>query len=77
MIIPMVTRSYVWRQISAAASATLAQFAFEQYARYIKSPSWPVIPLILQVRTVINFIATATQRMDVFPCSKDALLKRN
>lgn len=47
----------VWPWTGPAASATLApylvgivvQFAFEQYARYWKSPSWPVIPIIFQV----------------------------
>ncbi|KAM0982415.1 hypothetical protein PS2_015081 [Malus domestica] len=57
LIIPMVTMGYVWPWTGPAASATLApylvgivvQFAFEQYARYKKSPSWPVIPVIFQV----------------------------
>ncbi|XP_057466425.1 uncharacterized protein LOC130755873 isoform X1 [Actinidia eriantha] len=57
LIIPMVTMGFVWPWTGPAASATLApylvgivvQFAFEQYARYIKSPSWPVIPIIFQV----------------------------
>jgi hypothetical protein len=48
----------VWPWTGPAASATLApylvgivvQFAFEQYARYRKSPSWTAIPLIFQVR---------------------------
>lgn len=57
LIIPMVTMGLVWPWTGPAASATLApylvgivvQFAFEQYARYIKSPSWPVIPVVFQV----------------------------
>ncbi|GMI71487.1 hypothetical protein like AT5G63040 [Hibiscus trionum] len=57
LIIPMVTMGLVWPWTGPAASATLApylvgivvQFAFEQYARYKKSPSWPVIPIIFQV----------------------------
>ncbi|OAY47806.1 uncharacterized protein LOC110617173 isoform X1 [Manihot esculenta] len=57
LIIPMVTMGLVWPWTGPAASATLApylvgivvQFAFEQYARYRKSPSWPVIPIIFQV----------------------------
>ncbi|KAF4362720.1 hypothetical protein G4B88_018338 [Cannabis sativa] len=57
LIIPMVTMGFVWPWTGPAASATLApylvgivvQFAFEQYARYKKSPSWPVIPIIFQV----------------------------
>ena len=60
LIIPMVTMGLVWPWTGPAASATLApylvgivvQFAFEQYARYIKSPSWPVIPVVFQVRTL-------------------------
>ncbi|XP_038709371.1 uncharacterized protein LOC120004170 isoform X2 [Tripterygium wilfordii] len=57
LIIPMGTMGLVWPWTGPAASATLApylvgivvQFAFEQYARYWKSPSWPVIPVIFQV----------------------------
>ncbi|KAK4257048.1 hypothetical protein QN277_006691 [Acacia crassicarpa] len=57
LIIPMVTMGLVWPWTGPAASATLApylvgivvQFAFEQYARYRKSPSWPAIPFIFQV----------------------------
>ncbi|KAF5732163.1 hypothetical protein HS088_TW18G00853 [Tripterygium wilfordii] len=57
LIIPMVTMGLVWPWTGPAASATLApylvgiviQFAFEQYARYWKSPSSPVIPVIFQV----------------------------
>ncbi|OIW15401.1 hypothetical protein TanjilG_15784 [Lupinus angustifolius] len=57
LIIPMVTMGLVWPWTGPAASATLApylvgivvQFAFEQYARYRKSPSWPATPLIFQV----------------------------
>ncbi|KAG5571381.1 hypothetical protein H5410_061147 [Solanum commersonii] len=57
LIIPMVTMGFVWPWTGPAASATLApyligivvQFAFEQYARYIDSPSWSVIPIIFQV----------------------------
>lgn len=63
LIIPMVTMGLVWPWTGPAASATLApylvgivvQFAFEQYARHTKSPSWPVIPIIFQVRTVYFF----------------------
>lgn len=63
LIIPMVTMGYVWPWTGPAASATLApylvgivvQFAFEQYARYKKSPSWPAIPVIFQVRPIIFF----------------------
>ncbi|XP_071689567.1 uncharacterized protein [Rutidosis leptorrhynchoides] len=57
LVIPMVTMGLVWPWTGPAASATLApylvgivvQFAFEQYAKYIKSPSWPLIPVIFQV----------------------------
>ncbi|KAH7856895.1 hypothetical protein Vadar_006659 [Vaccinium darrowii] len=57
IIVPMVTMGFVWPWTGPAASATLApylvgivvQFAFEQYARYTKSPSWPVIPIIFKV----------------------------
>ncbi|KAJ4959717.1 hypothetical protein NE237_019627 [Protea cynaroides] len=57
LIIPMVTMGLVWPWTGPAASATLApylvgivvQFAFEQYARYRKSPSWSAIPIIFQV----------------------------
>ncbi|XP_050222001.1 uncharacterized protein LOC126672114 [Mercurialis annua] len=57
LMIPLVTMGLVWPWTGPAASATLApylvgivvQFAFEQYARYRKSPSWPVIPIIFQV----------------------------
>ncbi|KAI3464113.1 hypothetical protein Pfo_020776 [Paulownia fortunei] len=57
LIIPMVTMGFVWPWTGPAASAALApylvgivvQFAFEQYARYISSPSWPAIPIIFQV----------------------------
>ncbi|KAJ1688480.1 hypothetical protein LUZ63_019870 [Rhynchospora breviuscula] len=57
LIIPLVTMGLVWPWTGPAASATLApylvglvvQFAFEQYARRKKSPSWPVIPVIFQV----------------------------
>ncbi|KAL3352229.1 hypothetical protein AABB24_020341 [Solanum stoloniferum] len=57
LIIPMVTMGLVWPWTGPAASATLApylvgivvQFAFEQYARYIDSPSWSVIPIVFQV----------------------------
>lgn len=59
LIIPMVTMGLVWPWTGPAASATLApylvgivvQFAFEQYARYRKSPSWPLIPIIFQVQS--------------------------
>ncbi|XWS50933.1 hypothetical protein CRYUN_Cryun12cG0133500 [Craigia yunnanensis] len=30
-------------------SLIIPTFAFEQYARYLKSPSWPVIPIIFQI----------------------------
>ncbi|KAJ3704477.1 hypothetical protein LUZ61_008182 [Rhynchospora tenuis] len=57
LIIPLVTMGLVWPWTGPAASATLApylvglvvQFAFEQYARRKKLPSWPVIPIIFQV----------------------------
>ncbi|CAL4954910.1 unnamed protein product [Urochloa decumbens] len=57
LIIPLLTMGMVWPWTGPAASATLApylvglvvQFAFEQYARYRKSPSWPVIPIIFKV----------------------------
>nr|GMD34561.1 Telomere length regulator taz1 like [Ipomoea batatas] len=57
LTIPMVTMGFVWPWTGPAASATLApylvgivvQFAFEQYARYVKSPSRPVIPVVFQV----------------------------
>lgn len=57
LVIPLVTMGMVWPWTGPAASATLApylvglvvQFAFEQYARYQKSPAWPVIPVIFQV----------------------------
>jgi len=60
LVIPMVTMGFVWPWTGPAASATLApylvgivvQFAFEQYARYRKSPSRSAIPLIFQVRTI-------------------------
>ncbi|KAI5407119.1 hypothetical protein KIW84_053393 [Lathyrus oleraceus] len=53
----MVTMGLVWPWTGPAASATLApylvgivvQFAFEQYAKYRKSPSWSAIPLLFQV----------------------------
>ena len=61
LIIPMVTMGLVWPWTGPAASATLApylvgivvQFAFEQYARRKKSCSWPVIPIVFQVRIFI------------------------
>ncbi|CAM8916045.1 unnamed protein product [Rhodiola kirilowii] len=57
LIIPMVTMGVVWPWTGPAASATLApylvgivvQFSFEQYARYINSPSWPIIPIVFQI----------------------------
>ncbi|CAI9773789.1 unnamed protein product [Fraxinus pennsylvanica] len=57
LTIPMVTMGFVWPWTGPAASATLApylvglvvQFAFEQYARHIMSPSGPAIPIIFQV----------------------------
>lgn len=63
LIIPLVTMGLVWPWTGPAASATLApylvgivvQFAFEQYARYLKSPSWPVIPIIFQVSAVMIY----------------------
>lgn len=62
LMIPMVTMGLVWPWTGPAASATLApylvgivvQFAFEQYARYRKSPSWSAIPFIFQVRTALD-----------------------
>lgn len=64
LIIPMVTMGLVWPWTGPAASATLApylvgiivQFAFEQYARYKKSPSWPVIPIIFQVKPILSLV---------------------
>lgn len=60
LVIPMVTMGLVWPWTGPAASATLApylvgivvQFAFEQYAKYRKSPSWSAIPLLFQVRKI-------------------------
>ncbi|XP_031374677.1 uncharacterized protein LOC116189244 isoform X2 [Punica granatum] len=57
LIIPMVTMGFVWPWTGPAASAALApylvgivvQFAFEQCARYKKSPSLAVIPIVFQV----------------------------
>lgn len=57
LVIPLVTMGFVWPWTGPAASATLApylvgivvQYAFEQYARYSRSPSWPVIHIIFQV----------------------------
>ncbi|VFQ95631.1 unnamed protein product [Cuscuta campestris] len=57
LTIPMVTMGFVWPWTGPAASATLApylvgivvQFAFEQYARRVESPSWPVIPVVFQI----------------------------
>ncbi|KAM0932845.1 hypothetical protein DsansV1_C38g0233261 [Dioscorea sansibarensis] len=57
LIIPLVTMGMVWPWTGPAASATLApylvglvvQFAFEQYARFWRSPAWSVIPVIFQV----------------------------
>lgn len=62
LVIPMVTMGLVWPWTGPAASATLApylvgivvQFAFEQYARYVKSPSYPVVPVVFQVTTNAN-----------------------
>jgi len=64
LIIPLLTMGMVWPWTGPAASATLApylvglvvQFAFEQYARHRKSPSWPVIPIIFKVTFVLKFI---------------------
>lgn len=61
LTVPMVTMGLVWPWIGPAASATLSpylvgiivQFAFEQYARYWKSPSWVAIPFIFQVRAIL------------------------
>lgn len=63
LIIPTVTMGFVWPWTGPAASATLApylvgiivQFAFEQYARYVGSPSWPAIPIIFQVKHIKTF----------------------
>ncbi|KAL6559383.1 hypothetical protein OROGR_004500 [Orobanche gracilis] len=57
LIIPTVTMGFVWPWTGPAASATLApylvgtvvQYAFEQYARYADSPSWPAIPIVFQI----------------------------
>ncbi|XP_072966249.1 uncharacterized protein [Typha angustifolia] len=57
LIIPLLTMGMVWPWTGPAASATLApylvglvvQFAFEQYARYRKTPAWPIIPVVFQV----------------------------
>ncbi|CAA0820917.1 Unknown protein [Striga hermonthica] len=57
IIIPTVTMGFVWPWTGPAASATLApylvgivvQFAFEQYAKYVDSPSWPAIPIVFQI----------------------------
>ncbi|KAL7153505.1 hypothetical protein ABFS83_04G173400 [Erythranthe nasuta] len=57
LIIPMVTMGFVWPWTGPAASATLApylvgivvQYAFEQYAKRVNSPSGPAIPIIFQV----------------------------
>ncbi|XP_051133155.1 uncharacterized protein LOC127252855 isoform X2 [Andrographis paniculata] len=57
LIIPTVTMGFVWPWTGPAASATLApylvgivvQFAFEQFARRIRSPSLAAIPIIFQV----------------------------
>ena len=62
LIIPLLTMGMVWPWTGPAASATLApylvglvvQFAFEQYARHRKSPSWPVIPIIFKVICFLN-----------------------
>ncbi|XP_062218861.1 uncharacterized protein LOC133918797 isoform X2 [Phragmites australis] len=56
LVIPLLTMGMVWPWTGPAASATLSpylvglvvQFAFEQYARHKKSPSWPVIPIIFK-----------------------------
>ncbi|XP_078439166.1 uncharacterized protein LOC144709475 isoform X2 [Wolffia australiana] len=57
LIIPLVTMGMVWPWTGPAASATLApylvgivvQFAFEQYARYKRSTSCAIIPVVFQV----------------------------
>ena len=57
LIIPLVTMGMVWPWTGPAASATLApylvgivvQFAFEQYARYRRSISGAIIPIVFQV----------------------------
>lgn len=62
LIIPLLAMGMVWPWTGPAASATLApylvglvvQFAFEQYARHRKSPSWPVIPIIFKVILFLN-----------------------
>lgn len=64
LLIPTVTMGFVWPWTGPAASATLApylvgiivQFAFEQYARYVSSPSWPSIPIIFQVKQTFNSV---------------------
>ncbi|GER38500.1 evolutionarily conserved C-terminal region 11 [Striga asiatica] len=60
IIIPTMTMGFVWPWTGPAASATLApylvgivvQFAFEQYAKYVDSPSWPAIPIVFQCKKV-------------------------
>jgi hypothetical protein len=67
LIIPLLTMGMVWPWTGPAASATLApylvglvvQFAFEQYARHRKSPSWPVIPIIFKVMWFLIYPAIA------------------
>ncbi|KAL6583781.1 hypothetical protein OROMI_003070 [Orobanche minor] len=62
LIIPTVTMGFVWPWTGPAASATLApylvgtvvQYAFEQYARYADSPSWPAIPIVFQSLHQLN-----------------------
>lgn len=57
IIIPTITMGFVWPWTGPAASATLSpylvgiaiQFAFEEYAKSISSPSLPAIPVIFQV----------------------------
>lgn len=68
LIIPMVTMGFVWPWTGPAASATLApylvgivvQFAFEQYAKYVGSPSWPAIPIVFQVSSKYRMIFSGT-----------------
>lgn len=75
LIIPMVTMGFVWPWTGPAASAALApylvgivvQFAFEQYARFKKSPSLAVIPVIFQVRKVKIYLSCYSVTASHFP----------
>ncbi|CAN6453214.1 unnamed protein product [Victoria cruziana] len=57
LTIPLITMGFVWPWTGPAASATLApylvglvvQFAFEQFAKYRRSPAFLVVPVIFQV----------------------------